>query len=140
MSSENIDATLKGLFNTEFPQKISGVLFFFENLPKKQPSVPYVVVSVTDLHTCRENIGNVKQFEKVGVVNISIHVPEDTGTKKLKQIVDAIEKVLIDRQIAIPGGGQITLYDSETRNRGSLSGFYNATIATSYRANVIISR
>lgn len=140
MSSAAIDATLKAFFNTQFPAKISGVKWYFENLPRKQPTTAYVIVSVTDLHTCRENIGNLKQFEKSGVVNVSIHVPEDVGTKLQKEIIDAVEATLIDRQLAIPGGGQITLYDTESRSRGNLNGFYNHTVATSYRANVIISR
>jgi hypothetical protein len=133
-----ISAALRSRVQSVFGLAYPGVPMFFDNEDFKMPTTSYIEVIINPVATRRENIGDSRKFCKHGTVNIKCFMPEGKGTRTLSLYTDALEAGLLDKQIAIPGNGHITLFGSESRNRGSLNGFYLRTLQFAYRATVVL--
>jgi hypothetical protein len=141
MSKETVRQTLANLIQSELAVSEPAVAIHFANRPFNQPvNQPWVYVSIVDNETRRANLGNDRQFHNYGVVNCQISVPENSGTIRLKQIMDALEAILIDRQIPVAGGGSITLCHTRATERGSVNGWYGGGLMCEYRAWTTIER
>ena len=105
MSKEAIRETIATMLTSAFPTAQPGIGMFFENQPFDQPKGhPWVYVEVIDNFTSKAHIGTPSaRYMTVGIVSFEIKVPEDTGTKTMRQIGDSISAILMDQNVAIPG-------------------------------------
>lgn len=138
MSEDSIAGALRGRVQTAFGTAYPTVPMFFDNEDFKQPTVPYIEIIINPIAARRENIGDSRKFCKHGTVNVKCFAPEGKGTRILSQFTDVLEAALLDKQIDVPGQGHITTYGSESRNRGTLNGYYLRTMQFAYRANVVL--
>lgn len=140
MSSENIRAKIADLFTTEFGASNPTVSVDYENQKFQQPvGAPWVKLTVIDGDDCRENIGNETQFKTVGVVNIQIMVPEKTGTKVMRDILDSIKPIFLDRQVSM-SNGSITFYYGEAKAPREVAGWYSRSYQVAFRARWTLVR
>jgi hypothetical protein len=141
MSKETVRETIAALIATGMAAAEPTVKLHFANQPFTQPvRLPWVYVSIIDNETRRANLGNQRQFHNYGVVNCQINLPEDTGTSRLKEIMDALEAILIDRQVPIAGGGSVTFCHTRASERGTVNGWYGGSLMCEYRAWTTIER
>lgn len=112
----------------------------FLNTKYVDPVVPWIHVAVLPNIVRRANIGASQEFKALGCVNVTCLVPANTGTAVVRQIADSVEIVLVDRTLAIPGGGAITLYDLSTIDRGVVNGWYTVNVKANYRAKYNLIR
>jgi hypothetical protein len=140
MSTDTIRQLLEERVQMEFPVYQPTVPVTFANTRFDQSTGPWIYVVVIPNYTERAALANQSEFESCGIVNVTCMVPEMTGTKHIREIADAVAKVLLDRQIAIPGGGHITTYGLQNRERGVVSGWYTINVIVMYRARVRIVR
>lgn len=142
MSVENDDIIreiLETEIQTKFPARQPGVPMAFANTRYTTPTTPWIYVTVIPNVDKRANLNSL-EFEALGIVNVTCMVPENSGTKQVRQMAGAIKTIMLDRQIAIPAGGHITVYGSSARERGVINGWYTVNVILSYRARVRIVR
>lgn len=134
MDTENIRAAIIGYFQPAFLAEHPTVKLVYDNNPTAQPvRQPWVYVSVFDNETGRANIGSDRQFKTCGAITCQVMVPENTGTKTLKEIADTVATLLIDRRISVPGQGSLTTYGVRRRDRGIVNGWKSYSIQCEYR-------
>lgn len=142
MSTDAIREVLEGRMQTVFSAYQPSVPVHFANtrFDSPNPPAPWVYVAVIPNFVERANIGPQNEFQSYGIVNVTCMVPEMTGTKTVRGIADDVTKTLIDRQLAIPGGGSISTYGLSVRERGCVEGWYTVNVIVQYRARVRITR
>lgn len=134
MSSENIRAKIADLFKTEFAAANPTVEIDYENQKFTQPSgEPWVRLTIIDGDDYRENIGNDTHFRTLGVVNVQIMVPEKTGTKVMRELVDDVKAIFLDRQVSMTGG-YITFCYGELKGPREVAGWYSRSYQVAFRA------
>ena len=124
------------MLTSAFPTAQPGIGMFFENQPFDQPKGhPWVYVEVIDNFTSKAHIGTPSaRYMTVGIVSFEIKVPEDTGTKTMRQIGDSISAILMDQNVAIPGGGSITFYGGGSNEPKPQSGWHTRQLHIEFRA------
>lgn len=137
MSDDIISATLRDVIQQGFGTAMPGVPMLFDNLEYKQPTGHHIEVVISPSATLRENIGDSRKFCKHGTINIRCFAPVGAGTRQITLYTDALETILLDKQIPAAPIGHITVYGADTRNRGTLNGFYLRTIQFAYKANIV---
>ncbi len=107
----------------------------YENVKFMQPKqAPWVEVRMTPGKTTRADVGSRRVRHSWGVVNLTVLVPEETGTATIHNIGDTIENAFLDRNFALPGdGGYLTYYCVTRRNRGVINGFLAHGVMIEYR-------
>lgn len=142
MSTDAIRQVLETRLQTEFPVYQPSVPVHFANtrFSSPEPPAPWIYVAIMPNFVKRAALASQTEFESYGVVNVTCMVPEMTGTKPVRLIADDVAKVLVDRQFAIPGGGHITTYGLQFRERGCVEGWYTVNVICQYRGRVRIVR
>lgn len=139
-STNTVREILEGYLQSGLLTQLPGVPVSFGNTRHLTPQVPWIYAAVIPNYQRRANIGSVEEFEICGIVNVTCMVPEDTGTKRLREMADAVDTVMMDRQIPIPAGGHITTYGSTYRDRGSVNAWYAGNVFINWRARVRLVR
>lgn len=135
MSSALIQKTIETYLSQQFVTKRPTVPMHFENTKFAKPTnSAWVYVTLIDGESVRANIGNPYQWKSTGVVNCQVLVPEDTGTRLCRSIIDDIFSILADRQIPMVPEGSITFCYAERRNRGTVGGWYAMNFVCEFRA------
>lgn len=134
MSFDAVRAAFFDTLKNELAGKIPGVLIHFENQKFDQPEGPWVSVSLVLGDSKRAEIASSRLFHHHGGVVVNCMVPQDTGTKRLHDITQAVFEVLADRNWSLPGeAGRLTTYCCKRRNRGLINGFQTYNIQTEFR-------
>ena len=129
-------------FHTRFALAQPTVKMFFENHIQDEPDNEiFVVVEIMPGSHSRADLNYSGQLIKaMGAVNVRVMVPQDTGTRTARLILDDIYKILIDRQWSLPGGGHVTLFDVDMVPRGEMNGYFSYAVACQFRAYLTLSR
>lgn len=138
MSTDTIRELLESYIQMNYPAYQPSVPIKFANTRFDNPTVPWIYVTVIPNMTTRANIGANGEFEVLGCVNVTCMVPEHTGTKNVRALADSVANVLLDRQIMVPGGGHITTYGLDTRERGVVNGWYAVNVFVNWRARILL--
>lgn len=138
--TDAIRELLETKLQSEFPALQPSVPVHFLNTKFATPITPWIHVAVIPNLTKRANIGAQREFTSLGIVNVTCMVPENDGTKNVREIADSVMQVMIDRQIAIPGGGHVTTYEVQYRDRGLVSNWYTVNVIICYRARIQLVR
>lgn len=138
---DSIREVISTTFSEEFPVRQPGVPFFFENTRYEQPrGSPWVHVAIVDNKSIRQNIGNPRQFRQMGIVNVSCMVPENTGTKRAREIVHSVFEILVDREWSLSPSGSLVTYGAERRTRGNINGWFTTNVMMEWRASFEMDR
>lgn len=135
MSEDAIRETIFSTLQAEFAAVVSGCDLVPENTKHNQSTRPWLYMQLVPARSARKEISSSGLTDHTGVINVLCMVPQDSGTKKMWEMVDAVYRILADRNWSLPGdnGGRLTLCDAEKRNRGLINGYYTATVMTDYR-------
>lgn len=139
--SDKLRESIETLIQDEFGTAMPSVEMVFENTRRDHPKqAPWIYVTIVEGKVFRANIGNASQFVACGVVNVQVMVPENTGTKTLRQIGDVVFNILADRQVALADLGSITFSEVDKRSRQPVNGWLPMSIQTTYCARFSIDR
>lgn len=139
--SDKLRETIETLIQAEFGAAMPTVAMVFENTRREHPKeAPWIYTTIVEGKSRRVNIGAARQFGGHGVVNVQIMVPENTGTKTLRRIGDAVFNILADRQLSMPGIGSITLCDVEKRGRPPVNGWLPMNVMATYYVRFELDR
>lgn len=119
-----------------------NVDIFFENQPmERQDNEIFVVAEIIPSIQQRADL-NVSGglVRSMGVVNCRVMVPQETGTRTARLVLDDLYEILLDRQWALSGGGHVTLYGVDMGTRGEVNGYYAYSLSCEYRAFITLSR
>lgn len=116
---------------------VPGVRVSYENVKFDQPKgVPWVHVAFQPGASRRANIGSTRVWRHMGVVIISIMAPQDSGTKALNTLRDAVFYAVADRNENLGADGYLKLCFAETRNRGTVNGWLAYSVQVEYHQDV----
>jgi len=139
MSLDAARATLFSEFQTGFAAKQPGVPICFENQRFDQPkNTAWVYAAMLPGLSKRMNFGGDRKFRHQGVFNVTCMAPEDSGTKTLTDIAEAVFETLADRIIGVPGGGQIVTFGIQRKTRGLINGVYVINVMVEYRHDEVL--
>lgn len=128
------------VFKTEFAGKQPGVPVQYENQKFSQPrDRAWVAISIVPGMSWRNEISSRKGYYHYGVVNVTVLVPEDKGTKQMHDIAQSVFDILCDRDFPYPEG-TVTTYGLERRTRGLINGFYVMNVLADYRQSDQLTR
>lgn len=140
MSSENIRAKISDMFKAEFSAEHPTISIDYENQKFDQPKgVPWVKLTIIDGDDYRANIGNERQFRTEGVVNVQMMAPEKTGTKAMREMVDTVKTIFLDRQVTMTGG-YITFQYGELKAPREINGWYSRSYQIAFCARWTLVR
>jgi len=133
---EQIETTIKTEFGTAFPTyKVQ-----YENVRFEQPKgTPWIDVRIIEGDYVRQNLGTSKKYRGYGVINVTCLVPEDSGTKIINQITDAVFNILADRDWSV-SGDSLTTYGGKKVTRGVINGFYAKNVVVEFRFDTEVAR
>jgi len=133
MSLDAQREVLFGAIKNELPGLQPGLPIQFENQKFTQPrGAAWVSVSIAPGISRRKEISSSRGFYHFGVVNVTVLVPEDQGTKQMWDIASSVFSILADRDFSHESG-KITTYGVQRRNRGLANGFYVLNVLCEYR-------
>jgi hypothetical protein len=134
MSFDAVREKIFDTFQSEFSAAQSGVEIAYQNRKFTQPAgLPWVYIAIVPGDSERKEISSSKLFCHYGVINVTVMVPEDSGTKKLTEMADATFTILADRNWALPGGARVTTYGIKTVDRGVVNGLYARNVMVEFR-------
>lgn len=140
MSLEQARAAVAATFQSEFGAAYPTVPISFENVRFEQPvNKPWVYFSFILGDAVRQELSDAKRYRHLGVVNVTVMVPTDTGTKLSTEIVDKVFNILADRQWNTADGA-LTTYGAQKRTRGVINGWYTRNVMLEYRYDTSIDR
>lgn len=105
-----------------------------ENHPYPQPvNKEWVHVSFAPGRRFRTNIGTLPKWRQLGLFQVNIMVPKDTGTDRCWQIVDWVIDSLSDKSYTLDDGEVVKLYSADVFNRGVINGFFTVAVKFEFR-------
>lgn len=119
-----------------------NVDLFFENQPMdRQDNEIFVIAEIMPGDNRRADLNSSGGLVRsTGVVNCRVMVPQETGTRAARLVMDSLYEILIDRQWSLSGGGHVTLYNAEMNGRGEVNGYYAYSVSSEYRAYITLNR
>ena len=121
---------LASVMAAEFP----GTKISYENVKFSQPKgVPWVDIKIATGENKPANLGANPHYHDYGVINITVLVPEEKGTKPGLDRADAIKKAFRNKKFSLGVNGYLTYYCVTVRNRGILNGFHAYGVMVEYR-------
>jgi hypothetical protein len=126
-------------FQLKFATRHPTVPIVWEN--QKEPTKvnqPFVFVDLIPGVSRRKDLSR-SIYEETGVINVTILVPVDTGTKTLNDLATTVRDILADREWSGETGKLVT-YGLERRRRGASQGTYGHIVAVDYAYTEAISR
>lgn len=140
MSIESARAAVSATFQTEFATAYPAVDIAWENVRFTQPeNEPWIYFAFLMGDSVRQEIGSTKNYRHFGVINVTILVPQDAGTKLSTQLVDKVFNILADREWSTAEGA-LTTYGAQKRTRGVVNGWYTRNVMVEYRYDTSIDR
>lgn len=133
MSLEILREGVTRNFQTKFASLHSTATVTFENTKSVQPSGPWVHFTLIPNMRFRTQLGTNPVYRNLGVVNIMCAVPEDTGTKELNILTDAVNSAITDQIYPLSGGASVNFYGTEYRYRSILNGYYVTNLQMEYK-------
>lgn len=100
-----------------------------DNHPYPQPiNKPWIHVGFVPGRRYRTNIGTDPRWRQIGLLNVNVMVPNETGTDSCYALVDTVVDVLADKSYSLPGGGVVRMYSADIQPRGILNGYYTVSV------------
>lgn len=140
MSFDQAREAIFETFKTEFGTAYPSTKVYFENQPFEQPKgAPWVSIAFLPNVSHRAALGPGNQFHHLGVLNVNVYVPENTGTKVMHQMGDKVFNILADREWSLAAGA-LTTYGCERRTRGATQGWYIHNVQCEFRLDASLVR
>lgn len=136
------DVLAQQIYN-QFVVANPGVEIYFENHPSPETAnAIHVICEILPGDHMRAEVGRVNTplVRAMGVVNMRVMVPQDTGKRAGQVICDSIYAILFDQQYPIAGGGHVTTYGVEMNTRGTMNGWFAMSVSCEYRAYITLNR
>jgi hypothetical protein len=115
-------------------------LVAYENQKFTEPAAtPWVYVWLTPGNTERSDIGSSRRVHNWGVVTIMVTVPEDGGTRKLRQLESTLINALMDKNISLGPAGNLSLWGGRGRFSGLQQGKYASRVIFDYRYRAVLT-
>lgn len=122
-----------GLMKTSFHSKQPAVPVKYPNQKFTEPrDRPWVAIAVVPGLTDRAEISSSGLTYNYGICNITVLLPEDSGTKAGNEITQALWDIFGDKQFGFPEG-QISTFGMDQRQRGVINGFHVTNVMFEYR-------
>lgn len=134
--TDKVREVFEGAMLAEFTALEPTVPIAFLNDKFEQPTnrSPWIQVAVVGGPGGRVQLGSPYPRWQWGVLNVTCMVPEGTGTKRVREIADAVVRVMADRQRTLAGVGSVTTYGIEQKDRGVINGWYVVNVMMDWRA------
>jgi len=139
MSLDQARQAITDAFQTEFATAYPGVPIAFENVRFKQPTnAAWVHFAMIPGDAVRRDISTGK-YRHYGVINVTILVPQDTGTKESTELTDKVFSIVADRQWST-ATGSLKTYGAQRRTRGVINGWYTRNVMLEFRYDSSVER
>lgn len=140
MSLESARSAVSTTFQSEFGAAYPTTPISWENVRFTQPeNKAWVHFAFVMGDSVRQEAGNTKNYRHFGVINVTILVPQDTGTKLSTEMVDKVFNILADRDWSTAEGA-LTTYGAQKISRGNVNGWYTRNVLLEYRYDTSIER
>lgn len=139
MSFDAVRQQIQDTLQSELSMSAPGVPVYFENTKFQQPGEgtvargPWIFCAIAPNVSQRADLSQ-RLFFHMGVINVSVMVPQDTGTKVLFELSEKVFVILADRNWSLPGSeDRLTTYGTVQKNRGLMNGHYTFSVIAQYR-------
>lgn len=134
MSFEDERRAIEGRFSSNY----SDTAVKYENVPFDQPSTSWVALNVLSGEGINGSFGGTTNLQRnSGVIQVTIHTTEDSGTKTNRQLGDTVAGVFRNAQFSAGSSGTITCRMPAYIPRGIVDGWYTAVVSVPYRRDKI---
>lgn len=134
MSTESFREVVSGHFASQWVSQYPLVPISFENVKFAQPTdtawVNFIIVPGDRFATA---IGQNAGRRQMGVLNIAVMVPQDTGSKASNEMVDHIVSIFEDLKLTVTAFGRANFFNTEVRKRGNISGYYTQNVQIEFQ-------
>jgi hypothetical protein len=115
-----------------------GIAFTGDNQPYPKPvNKPWIHASFIPGRRFRTNIGTGPKWRQMGIFNVNVMVPEDTGSDRAWELVDYVVSALEDRAYVLDGGDVVKVYNTDIITRGILNGYWTVAVKTEFRKDSV---
>lgn len=139
MSLEQARVAVTDTFQTAFALAYPDVPISFENVRFEQPkNAAWVHFAFVPGDAVRQDVSSGK-YRHFGVINVTVLVPQDSGTKQSTELTDKVFNILADRQWST-ADGSVTTFSAQKRTRGVINGWYARNVLVEFRYDASIDR
>lgn len=123
-------AAIEGRMQANF----SALPVRYANVDFKQPKdAPWVAFDILTGRGEQVSLNSRPLNRYAGVIQATIHVPEETGTAVARGHADSIEAVFRNRQFSAGASGSIVTRTPYVTDLGLLDGWYRLAVSVNYR-------
>lgn len=111
----------------------------WENIPFAEPtSGTWVALTILSGDAVARSVGASNVMRRwAGIIQIDVHVPEDTGTATARSAADSAAAVFQDVTITIASGHKIVGRTASLTDRGVIDGWHTFIVSVPYRRTLI---
>lgn len=116
-----------------------GLAIVGDNLPyPKSPNDPWLHIAFIPGIRYRTNIGTQPRWRQLGILNVNVMVPEDTGSDACWALVDDVIASIEDKSYELSGnGGKVSVFNTDVTPRGILNGYWTVSVKMEFRKDSI---
>jgi len=122
-------------FHTYMSVQNPGLAIVGDNQPYPvTPNDPWVHIAFVPSMRFRTNIGSLPKWRQLGILNVNVMVPEDTGSDDAWGYVDDAIDALKDKSYELSGdAGRISVFNTDVQPRGILNGYWTVSVKTEFK-------
>ena len=121
-----------------FASNFSALTVKYENQRFTPPKTePWVALTILPGQGRQASIGSAPLNRYPGVIQVDIHVPENSGTQTARTHADTIEAIFRNVQFSAGSSGTISTRTPFITTRGITDGWYTLTVSVNYQRDKI---
>lgn len=125
-----VEQMFEAAMQTDYP----GEVFMFDNTPVADTVGRYAAIHVmASEDTIPINLGITSKSRNVGVIQIDVYTPKDTGTGTARVMAYALGNAFKRLTVPVAGEGQITFKDASVTSRGEVRNRHKHMVSIPYR-------